>query len=123
MIWKKIAEGRFESNGGSTREYPLASQSWGFQGKQIIYGLYIRSFTGAAKVGVRHAQGATPDSNAFVFLALDPIPAAPPSTSPTNLAGSVPEDALPHFQPWLKVDDGGAVESVDIELWAGTKDI
>ena len=49
-------------------------------------------------------------------------PRGPAATSPTNFAGSVPIDALPHFQPWIKVDDLGAVEWVDIELWAGTKD-
>ncbi len=55
-------------------------------------------------------------------IATDPIPVAAPTTSPTNFAGSVPIDALPHFQPWIKVDDLGAVEWVDIELWAWTND-
>jgi len=57
-----------------------------------------------------------------VAIATDPIPVAAPTTSPTNFAGSVPIDALPHFQPWIKVDDLGAVEWVDIELWAWTND-
>ncbi len=121
MIWKKVAEGRFESIGPGTKVYVLSVEDFGLQVKHPLFAVEVRAkSSGNVQIGLSMRHGATPDTSKFATTGTAPIPIAPyTGATPNTLFGTGPDDCGPYLLGQLEVGDAGALEWIDAAVYVG----